>query len=186
MYNAVKTAIIYAENFDPQREAYIAPLNELRSALDHIFRASTSEDNMEYEIKEVKEHMNRAGYDALEILAGNVGYNILDKMTPYSVQCITNIFPKFYTEITPKITSIKMNLAEIRSKPKGSIDKSFLLYLNDIDALLDINKQVESMIPSLEIYCTGIEKDKTKNTVLMIIIPLIAAALASVLTWILK
>ena len=38
-YSEVKEAIILAEKFDPDEQIYLAPLNELRSAFDHLMRA---------------------------------------------------------------------------------------------------------------------------------------------------
>ena len=185
LYEATKYAIICAENFDPQRELYLAPLNQLRSALDHIFRAVANEENTENEIREVKEHMNRAGYDALEILAGNIGYSILEKMKPYRASVISAIFLDYYKVICPKITDIKINIAEIRMRPKDS-ETSFLYYLADIKTLLSFDKLVSSMIPSLEDFSRREKREKIFNLILKITIPLVAAAIGSLLTLIIS
>ncbi|MCX6249379.1 MAG: hypothetical protein NTX61_01375 [Bacteroidetes bacterium] len=73
-YVKVKEAIISAENLNPEKRVYIAPLNQLRSALDHILKASVAEtkESIEYELVEAKSHINRAGYDAFEITATNL------------------------------------------------------------------------------------------------------------------
>ena len=43
-----------------------------------------SESDMENELKEAKEHLNRAGYDTFEILASNLSLHISEKMKRYS------------------------------------------------------------------------------------------------------
>jgi len=186
LYIAVKSAIICAENFDPQREFYLAPLNQLRSTLDHFFKAAVSENNMEYELKEAKEHMNRAGYDALEILAGNVGNSIQEKMRPYNANAIAKIFPDYYKSFVPKIMEIKINIAEIRMRPKDDSEKSFLNYLGDIKVLLDIDKQVTSMIPSLVSYCKKRGRKERVDMLLRIVSPILGVIIGAILTWLLS
>ena len=185
LYFAVKYAIICAENFDPKRELYIAPLNELRSALDHFFKAASAEQNMEDEMKKAKEHMTRAGYDALEILAGNVGNEILKKMKPYPTSAIASIFPEYYTTLCPKISDVRIDIAEIRMRPKSHSEKSFLEYLGDIKELLAIDKKVTTILPSLENYCVGIGKEKRLETALKIGIPILTAIIGVVLGFVL-
>jgi hypothetical protein len=127
----------------------------LRSALDHIFKAisviSETED-CDYELKEAKEHMARAGYDALELLAGSLGTNIIHKLTPYNTQTLTQVFPDYFTLIKPKITEIQQSIAEKRMERKTDIDKSFCAYFDEIKELVEIDKSVNKMIPSLQEY----------------------------------
>ena len=77
LYEKVKYAVILSENFDPERKFFVASCNQLRSALDHIFKA-IDEDVVviDYELKEVAEHLNRAGYDTYEILASHLYLSI--------------------------------------------------------------------------------------------------------------
>ncbi len=97
LYDKVRQAIILVENFDQERKMYIAPINQLRSALDHIFKAVSSakdEEHSAYELKEAKEHLDRAGYDALELLAANLGMNIIEKVSQYDNKALTSVFPE--------------------------------------------------------------------------------------------
>ena len=99
LYDKVRQAIILVENFDQERKMYIAPINQLRSALDHIFKAVSSakdEEHSAYELKEAKEHLDRAGYDALELLAANLGMNIIEKVSQYDNKALTAVFPEYF------------------------------------------------------------------------------------------
>ena len=118
LYEKVKYAIILSENFDPEREFYVASSNQMRSALDHIFKAmDLDEENMMYEMKEVEEHLIRAGYDAYEILASNICLNISNKMSLYSPPIISRVFPQYYCDIKPIIIE-KIPTLEIHRKYK--------------------------------------------------------------------
>jgi hypothetical protein len=52
LYEKVKGAVILAENIHERRKVSIAPLNQLRSALDHIFKAAKQPNDFDYELKE--------------------------------------------------------------------------------------------------------------------------------------
>jgi hypothetical protein len=155
LYEEVKSAIILVENFDEKRQMFIAPINQLRSALDHIFKSVTianDNDSCDYELKEAKEHMERAGYDALELLASSLGTSIIEKLTIYDTNTLTEIFPKYYTEIKPTIAEIKQNVAVLRMERKTDAEKSFFAYFDETKKLINISKSVDKMIPSLQEY----------------------------------
>lgn len=159
LYEKVKTCIIYAENFDPKEELYVAPINQLRSSLDHIMKAAAHIDEMEYELNEAREHLDRAGYDAFEILASNLGKDIIEKLKPYPTHVITTVFPKYYESIKPKLIEIRANLAEIRKRKKSvsddkGIDVPFGAYYQQVQLLIDFNKVIETHIPALDEYYT--------------------------------
>jgi len=157
LYSKVKSAILLVENFDEKREMYVAPLNQLRSALDHIFKAVNAykerkEEDCNYELKEADEHMTRAGYDALELLGGSLGTSIINKLQTYDCETLTNIFPSYFEEIKPKITGIRQSIAERRMERKDDLDKSFFAYFDEITELIEINTRVDKRIPSLQEY----------------------------------
>ncbi len=153
LYDKVRYAVILVENFDKERKMYIAPINQLRSALDHIFKAVSSSQDQEqcaYELKEAKEHLDRAGYDALELLAANLGTSIIDKLSQYDNKTLTSVFPDYFREIKPKITTIRNTVAVLRSEKKIDSEKSFSAYFDQITELIDIDKRVDIILPSLE------------------------------------
>lgn len=144
---------------------YIAPINQLRSALDHIFKAVSSANDQEhsaYEFKEAKEHLDRAGYDALELLAANLGLNIIEKVSLYDNKTLTSVFPEYFKVIKPKITYIKNNVAILRSEKKIDSEMSFSAYFDQITELIDLDKQVDVMIPSLEEFKIKERKSQCK------------------------
>lgn len=165
LYDKVRQAVILVENFDKERKMYIAPINQLRSALDHIFKAVNCAKNPEhstYELKEAKEHLDRAGYDALELLAANLGTTIIEKVSQYDNRALTAVFPDYFTEIKPKITDIRNIVANLRSEKKIDSEKSFSAYFDQITELIDLDKRVDVMIPSLEEFQQKESKSERK------------------------
>lgn len=182
LYEKVKLAIIYAENFDPAQELYLAPLNQLRSALDHIFKAVAHPDDLEYELKEAKEHLDRAGYDAFEVLASNLGIILIEKLNGYSTDNLATVFPYYYKTIKPDLIGIKIKLGEIRKRKKDSIlgsDEPFSSYFDQIQKLLEYNELADKMIPSLEEFQQKKKKEKFKERVYNF---LIAGVISSIIS----
>jgi len=203
LYNKVKSAILLVEGFDEKQEMYIAPMNELRNALDHIFSAVSivsETQKCDYELKEAKEHMVRAGYDALELLAGSLGTTIVSKLRQYDTETLTQVFPDYFTSIKPTIAGIQQSLIEKRMKKKVDIDVSFCEFFDEIKELVEINNSVDKKIPSLQEYSDrrSIEKQKQQieeqNKIkkerlwqygIGSVIGFIFAAILAVLTWLL-
>lgn len=166
LYDKVRQAVILLENFNEEQKMYIAPINQLRSALDHIFKAINVCDDTqqcEYELKEAKEHLDRAGYDALELLAANIGITIVEKLKRYDTKTITEVFPYYFTTIKPQLTDIKGIVAKLRSDKKTDSDKSFSAYFDQISILINIDKKVDTMIPSLDEFERKKKKEKLKT-----------------------
>jgi hypothetical protein len=153
LYEKVKLTIIYAENFDPKQEIYLGPLNQLRSTLDHIFKAVSHTDDAEYELKEAKDHLVRAGIDAFEILSSNLAIEIVNDLDNFNSQTIQAVFPLYYSAIKPEIISIKERLASLR-KNKNNTDSFNLFndYFDSVQKLLEYNKQVKLAYANLQEY----------------------------------
>ena len=117
LYDKVRQSVILLENFNEEQKMYIAPINQLRSALDHIFKAINICDDFEqceYELREAKEHLDRAGYDTMELLAANIGITIVEKLKRYDTKTITEVFPYYFTTIKPQLTDIKVEYEEMK------------------------------------------------------------------------
>lgn len=184
LYDKVRQAVILLENFNEKQKMYIAPINQLRSALDHIFKAVNIYDDTkqcEYEVKEAKEHLDRAGYDALELLAANIGIAIVEKLKRYDTKTITEVFPYYFTTIKPQLTDIKGIVATLRSNKKISTDKSFSAYFEQISILIDIDKKVDTMIPSLDEYEKKKKKEKLKIWGISILSSIISGLLVGII-----
>jgi len=191
LYERVKSAMLLLENFDEQREMYVAPINQLRSALDHIFNAAIAKEveNCDYELKEAKEHLIRAGYDALELFAGSCGASVCSKLNPYDTETLTNVFPEYFTEVKPKISEIQQIVAQLRMGRKIDSDDTFFSSLDLITDLITINTKVDKRIPALQNYSDIKVKEKKRERFWQYgigsIIALVFTALGAFLTWLL-
>jgi hypothetical protein len=163
LYVEVKEAIILAENFDGDHDVYLSPLNELRNTLDHIMRCLIYPNKLDNEFNEAKEHLYRAGYDAYEVLAINVGSAIVHSIEKYDTEIITSIFPNYYTDVKPALLDVKAELADTRAHKKLNPEtgtKSFTPYKDKIaNLILQLRRCIEQ-IPHLQ---AEKRKKQTKN-----------------------
>ena len=169
-FETIKEAIIYAELIDKRKEIYIAPLNELRSALAHLFIACTQPDKMEREFNEIKEHIDRAGYDTYELIAINLELSIATSLNEFDTDTLSNVFPEYYSQYKPILSGIINELAKIRAHVKhhdstkevndaGKKErKSFSAYSKQIENLKNIKEETDKRIPALNDY-----RQKKKN-----------------------
>lgn len=185
LYCQVRQAIILAENFNDDHKIPIAPINQLRNTLDHIFKSiifAGENEKMDYEINEARSHLERAGYDALETLAGMLGKNVIKNLSLYSTETITTIFPEYYQTIIPRLTGIKNSIGILRSERVHDVQGSFSEYFDQFTELIEINKQVSMMIPSLEDYEAKTKKERNlerkRSNFITAVISLISAAIS--------
>lgn len=193
LYLRVKKVIIQAENFDPLKYTYIAPINELRNTLDHVMKGAlcNNSTDLKDDFVEAKVHLHRAGYDVYEIFASNLGLGIVKSVEKYSSEVISRVFPQYFTDIQPIIIEVQKELSDVRSKKNidgnGHID-SFEVYEKNIDNLIDIYKTIQSYIPILEreskrSYFKSIGSHTT-DIIIGVIIAIIAAFFAFKFGWI--
>jgi len=164
-YEKVKSSMLMLESLDEKQEVYIAPINQMRNALDHIFIAVASSNDAEKfndEFKAVEGHLERAAFDCLDLLAATLGLAVKTKIEPYDLENITSVFPNYFTEIRPKITELQKVITECR-KDRVLCDKNLKDYLDSIKKLQNINTLIECQIPSLEEYREKREKEKLKK-----------------------
>ena len=188
LYVEVKETILLAEEFDTEKRLYIAPLNQLRNALDHIFKAiskANQEDACESEFKEIKEHITRAGYDALVLLADNVGIFIISEINKYDTDTITHAFPEYYKVIRPTVTDIQETVALLRKEGQVGPDGTFHRYFVQIKNLIQISKEVSKAIPALEEFRQKREKEEKRKTDKTIIISAIIALISGTIFFLL-
>lgn len=186
LYDKVRQSVILLENFNEEQKMYIAPINQLRSALDHIFKAINICDDFEqceYELREAKEHLDRAGYDTMELLAANIGITIVEKLKRYDTKTITEVFPYYFTTIKPQLTDIKGIVASLRSNKKIDSDKSFSAYFDHISILINIDKKVDTMIPSLEEFEKKKKKERLKTWIISILSSIISGLLVGIIMY---
>jgi len=166
VYEKVKTSMLMLETIDGKQEAYVAPMNEMRNALDHIFTAILYSDNAEKfddEFLKVKEHLGRAAYDSLDLLAAILGLEVTTKLRPYDLENLASVFPTYYTEIRPEIADLQKYIVECRIARDISCDKYLFAYLDVIKRLHDINKLIDKHIPSLNERREKRDQEKDKH-----------------------
>lgn len=188
LYDKVRYAIILVENFGKERKMYIAPINQLRSTLDHIFKAVKCAENKEesaYELKEAKEHLDRAGYDALELLAAYLGMDIVEKVAQYDNETLMAVFPDYFTIIKPQITDIQNKVAILRSEKKINSEISFSAYFDQVSELIEMNKHVDVMIPSLEEFKRKNKKSQRIKCLLWIASTVATALISGIIGFVL-
>lgn len=151
IYQRVKEIIIISENYEPNRNLYIAPLNEFRNSLDHIVKVFAGTEFPEKEIDEATQHLLRAGYDSWEILSINLIKDITDSLNKYDSSAIVTVFPEYYTKVKPKLIIIKNQLIDIRSSKKIP-ESDFQEYFEKVNELIKIKEIVANAIPVLEEY----------------------------------
>jgi|GEM_PF-2032082 len=120
LYVESKKAIILLENYNPENKTFIAPLNEMRNALDHIMKMISSRNKSQDEFYEqyrgARSHIRRAGYDAYELLCISISDYIFTILKDFSSEDIVKGFPNYYSDIKPKIHEIKRKTAELRAR----------------------------------------------------------------------
>ena len=166
LYEKVRASMIMLETFDEKQQVYIAPLNQMRNALDHIFNAvkfSNDSETCDYELKEVKEHLGRAGYDSLDLLSATLGTAAITKLEPYELDILVTVFPDYYTKIKPKITEVQKHITKTRSKRNINCENYFSNYLENIKQLQEINKEIDMRIPSLVEFRDKREREKKEQ-----------------------
>jgi hypothetical protein len=163
LYGKIKEALILAENVGEGLRILVAPLNELRNALDHVMRAidifyfgTTDLAEALKELPKIKEHLLRAGYDGYELIALTLIDHIQQSnLKNYTPELISKIYPHYY-EDENVVAKIKQALQEIRSNKKSeNVEKwlpgnDFDKYLSNIDFLHQINENINNSILSLQ------------------------------------
>jgi hypothetical protein len=108
LYEKVRRYIILSEHYSDN--FYIASVNELRMAFDHIFRCvGKDESKIEEEFENASRHILRAGYDAAEIAATSIYERIQNLLGSYSISLINLAIPEYFEKIKPRLNEIYFN-----------------------------------------------------------------------------
>jgi hypothetical protein len=162
VYSESKEAILLSEKFDPDGKIYLAPLNELRSAFDHVMRACHTPEEIENQFDEAETHIRRAGYDAYEIFNVHMIQDELDSVKKYKSSIIAQVFPEYYTSVIPTFNDIKKDIASIRAHRKiisSANHVHFAEYFEKSQKLIDISSLISTKIPGLEAYSVQVRKE---------------------------
>ena len=190
LYETVKDLVIKIETFDEKEEVYVAPMNEMRSTLDHIFRAikySNNQTKCDEALIGAKEHLERAAYDSYDLLAKILGKQVKTKTAPYDLDALNASLPEYFHEIKPKIHEIQMKIISLR-KIRDLRNETYLSTYDDmIIQLWNMNTLIDSRISSLVEYQEKKKREKKKERFWQYLIgPVIGFAFATIialLTW---
>ncbi|MCC8160811.1 MAG: hypothetical protein LIO53_05815 [Oscillospiraceae bacterium] len=196
LYNAVKYLYALCEESNPDLRTDLQPLNELRSALDHVMRIIAIETLNDYKGKDSSGkfekligHLKRAFYDVCDSVTLNYRYKIAKLLTNYSVSEIQTALPEYYSEIVLSIEKISEKITSIRTDKRFSdaSDSDFLdEYVNVIKQLNAWYEKVLAAQPSLSEISEKNKKIVMKNTVSQWIIPIagiVIGAVIAVIGW---
>ena len=162
-YTKAKEAIILAEKFDPNEEIYVAPLNELRSAFDHIMRARSNPAELDKQFDEALTHVRRAGYDAFELFSSNIILQQIKTIKKFNSIAISHIFPEYYTYVCPIQNEIKTKIADTRTHRKiisAANSVHFADYFSFVEKLINIDNMISEKIPALTLF---IEQNRSET-----------------------
>lgn len=118
LYIKVREAIIFQENNTPGEKVVLGAYNELRAALDHIM-VSTKLDTwpeIQSEFHSCRAHINRAGFDCIEIQIIELANEINSYVIRYDPEDINAVFPTYFTKILPALVTQQQILAKHRAQ----------------------------------------------------------------------
>lgn len=155
LYFKAKELIITVEQMEDERKIYVALINELRNAFDHVVRAATKfPPECSVEFTEARSHLSRAAYDAIEIRATNSILKISDDISVYDRSDVSTVIPKYFSEYRPMAEEAKQRLAKHRTNKQNDpldLDVSVLNeYLGEVVKLEQIHRNCLAAIPDLE------------------------------------
>lgn len=145
-YIEAKRAIIQCEN---KTELFpLTCLNELRDALDHIFRSVDSTNDIKKQFDKAKGHLKRATYDAYSLMCNQLIKKIRTDVEEYPTEIVFQIFPKYYSETLKSLSKIDTDLINVRDNSVGAENfDSFEDVSNKVIAIYDA---VKSELPKLK------------------------------------
>lgn len=159
LYKETKKLVKIFETKNKEHLVPVASMNEMRNCLDHIMRAIEKPDTLDYEIKEVKEHLQRAFYDCFEILSMDMCREIASVVGKYSTSVISNVFPEYYTEIQPKLralqTQISGSLVDKHIDPQAPV--------KTLDSYKELLGNIYQMQLAVDQQTVALEKGKDRS-----------------------
>lgn len=159
-----KSLLILAEEYELEEwKTFTQPLQEQRSALDHICRSMASELNIipncdknyiEENLKKAKGHLYRAFFDTADWLSIVLRERIIREIDRYDIENIIIVIPEYYQKIRPEIEATTLEIAKIRDAKDISKNNSLIEqvkhYHEKITELLTLYQSLHAKIPLLE------------------------------------
>jgi hypothetical protein len=164
LYTYLKDMVIKAEELGGKRNTKIQPLLELRSAIDHFFRAKSAEldvtkkKNKEkyinYQYDKMVGHFYRGFFDAADWLSIVIRNKVEGLLDHFSYDCIRDNIPNYYTDLLGEFNKISQKVSEIRQDKDIGEDRNNLLneveeYKKIIDSLKINYDHIVDILPAL-------------------------------------
>lgn len=161
LYSKVKGRIALAEKISDN--VYLAAINELRNALDHLMRApKRDKEGVTNELSECKEHLIRAAFDAFDLISMEILNRTEEKLKTFDVELIATVSNGIvFSEFIPKINDIIKTAATVKAgkyddlfleadlNPSEKFDKIFEKYDNLLTETILLEERIIALIPSL-------------------------------------
>jgi len=142
-YEIVRNALILPGKISEYNKVHLAPLNEFRNALFHIFKSLENNKNIEYEHNAALVHYTRAQYDAFEIFINENVLYINTAFNDYDCETVNDIFCKYYDEILPKINELKYSLTVERTQRRKDTEKATELIFDKFEMVADFVSEID-------------------------------------------
>jgi len=181
LYSEIKPILVLSE--EVSNSISVSSINEIRSSLDHILRGIINEDKIETEINKAKAHLYRATLDAYHTTIIEIIEKIGKDLRPFSSHTISSVFPEYYKEIKPKLIELQTGLRESRTQ-KNMFDNSLKYDKKSLvlGELIEYQNKVISIIPALSNFEKTSRRKKIKGWIINVIIGVISALIATLIT----
>jgi len=123
---------------------HLAPLNEFRNALFHIFKCFEEESDIGFEHREAEVHYSRAQFDAFEIYIEEKIRYINSTFKNVDCDIVYDLFRRYYDVILPEVNDLKYSLSINRTKRRKDSDRASEIVFNKYVKVENYLKEIES------------------------------------------
>lgn len=164
IFIATKKLGIQLEEIQDDHKAFLQPVNEFKSALDHIIRVKAIESGLatkaeskqytESNLNKALGHIYRAFFDTADFYSVVLREKIINLLSKYSSDTIHKVLPDYYSEKRIFIERVNKKLADIRAKKDIGNDSNILPsiddYVSNLEKIELIYEEIISKIPQLD------------------------------------
>lgn len=206
IYQESKAYIVILEKY--RQEVTMTAINELRNAMFHLYEFIQTPKNRSSDFIKAKEHVYRACFDTFSLLSAFYIAEIGRFDERYGRKVIMELYPKYYHEIRPELSTLINEIAQIRNIRQTSDEPIAEKLPTDRLRVIATLSQIYMTLDSLNGDFTKLfeeniakerenerkdrleEEEKRKNAkrelLLKILIPSIAFILGAILTYVSK
>jgi hypothetical protein len=177
-----KKLTIQLEETSCDHKTFIQPINELKSALDHIVRIKAvevglnkkdkSSQYIESNLNKTLGHIYRAFFDTADYYSMVLREKIINLLKKYSSNTIHKVIQDYYSDKRIYLEKINKEIADIRGKKdignESNILPSIDIYFSKIEKIDTIYQDILSKIPQLDDLHKIENKKKKRKFILSI------------------